>query len=113
MSGPGAMSRYLFATAYTGEDGVKELGAVEPYRFRELSDTRTHTVTDGDTLFSLAGLYYSAIPRGCGLWWAIADFQPEPIIDGTQELETGRVLYIPSERVILNEILGEARRRTA
>ena len=112
MSGPGAMSRYLFATA-SEVDGVAELGDVEPYGYRVHADTVEHVVAEGDSLFTLAGRYYADVPRGCGLWWAIADFQPEPIVDATLALTVGSTIHIPSERVVLNEILGEGRRRTA
>jgi hypothetical protein len=49
--------------------------------------------------------------RACGFWWAIADFQPDPILDPTLELEPGRQLVIMSLRVLTDVILGEARRR--
>ena len=51
------------------------------------------------------------MPRGCGFWWAIADFQPDPIVDPTLELEVGRTTFIPSERVLTDVILGPGRRR--
>jgi hypothetical protein len=41
----------------------------------------------------------------------IADFQPDPIVDPTLELELGRRLFIPSLRVLTDVILGEERRR--
>ena len=50
------------------------------------------------------------MPRGCGFWWAIADFQPDPIVDPTLELEVGRTIFIPSERVLTDVILGAGRR---
>ena len=51
------------------------------------------------------------MPRGCGFWWAIADFQPDPIVDPTLDLEPGRRLVVPSLRVLTDVILGEQRRR--
>jgi hypothetical protein len=65
----------------------------------------------GDTLFDLAGQYFAPLPRACGFWWAIADFQPDPIIDPTLQLDVGRQLLIPSVRVLTDVILGEQRRR--
>ena len=82
-----------------------------PYAIHEHPDTRTHVVAQGDTLFDLAGQYFAPLPRACGFWWAIADFQPDPIIDPTLQLDVGRQLLIPSVRVLTDVILGERRRR--
>jgi hypothetical protein len=62
-------------------------------------------------LFDLAGQYFTPLPRACGFWWAIADFQPDPIIDPTLQLDVGRQLLIPSVRALTDVILGEQRRR--
>ncbi len=83
----------------------------EAFRFRPFSDTREHVVRQGDTLFTLAGQYFAPIPRACGLWWIIADFQPDPIHDPTLDLEVGRVLLVPSHRTLTEEIFSERRRR--
>lgn len=85
----------------------------EPYRFAEFPDTTEHVVREGDTLFTIAGHYYKSLPRGCGLWWVIADFQPDPIHDPTLELDVGRVLLIPSIRTLTEEIFSERRRRAS
>jgi hypothetical protein len=68
-------------------------------------------VVQGDTLWGLAGRYFAPLNRACGYWWVIADFQPDPIIDPTLGLEEGRVLFIPSRRVLTDVILAQARRR--
>lgn len=104
-------SRHSFTAAVRDEAGRLFLTEREPFLFREYSDTRTHTVAQGDTLFGLAGRYFAPLPRACGFWWAIADFQVDPIIDPTVELELGRHLLIPSLRVLTDVILGEQRRR--
>jgi hypothetical protein len=104
-------SRYSFTLGVRDEQGCLLLTEREPYRFREHADTRVHVVAQGDTLFDLAGRYFAPLPRACGFWWAIADFQPDPIIDPTLELEPGRRLFIPSLRVLTDVILGEQRRR--
>jgi ribosomal protein S18 acetylase RimI-like enzyme len=70
-------------------------------------------VAQGESLFDLAGRYFAPLPRACGFWWAIADFQQDPIIDPTLELEVGRRLLIPSVRVLTDVILSERRRRDA
>jgi len=108
---PGEISRHLLTDGITDEDtNDLFLAPREPYRFRNLSDTRTHEVRQGDTLFTLAGTFFAPTPRACGLWWVIADFQPDPVFDPTLELTPGVVLYIPSLRTVLEKVLSEERR---
>lgn len=108
---PRRHSRYSLAYATQDADGDLVLYGDEPYRHRDFPDNTEHIVRQGDTLFTLAGAYFSKMPRGCGLWWVIADFQPTPIHDPTVELEPGRVLIIPSVRTLNEEIFSERRRR--
>ncbi len=108
---PLAGSRHSFTLGVRDDGGRIFLTEREPYRFQEHTDTRVHVVAQGDTLFALAGRYFAPLPRACGFWWAIADFQPDPVIDPTLELEPGRRLFIPSLRVLTDVILGEQRRR--
>jgi hypothetical protein len=68
-------------------------------------------VVDGDSLFDLAGRYFAPLPRACGYWWAIADYQPDPILDPTLALETARAIVVPATRVLTDVILAESRRR--
>jgi hypothetical protein len=107
---PNRFSRHRFTTANV-IDSRLVLDARMPFGFQVLDDTRLHTVVEGDTLHTLAGQYFPNIPRGCGLWWVIADFQPNPIIDPTIALVAGSQLAIPSERTVNDLILNEARRR--
>ncbi len=92
---PRTFSRYGQCLGVRDELGRLHLTDREPLRFRALPDTRVHVVAEGDTLFSLAGKYFEPLPRACGLWWVIADFQPDPIHDPTLALEGGRTIYIP------------------
>ena len=112
---PQTGSRFGFCLGVLDERGRRFLTEREPYRYRPLPDNRAHRVVDGDTLFDLAGRYFAPLPRACGFWWAIADFQPSDgaIVDPTLDLEVGRTIYIPSVRVLTDIILGESRRRTA
>lgn len=109
---PRINSRYTFTSAVTTEDDELVLYGEEPYRYRELADTRQHVVRQGETLFTLADRYFRGVERPAGLWWVIADFQPDPIHDPTLELTVGRVIAIPSLRTVQEEILSERRRRT-
>lgn len=104
-------SRHSFTFGVRDDAGILFLTEREPFGFQEYSDARQHIVAQGDSLFGLAGGYFAPLPRACGFWWAIADFQPDPIIDATLELELGRRLFIPSTRALTDVILGEQRRR--
>lgn len=112
---PRKYSRHLFclgikdADANDSEDAL-QLTEREPFPYRDLSDTAQHLVREGETLHTIAGRYYSDIPGGARLWWVIADFQPDPIHDPTLKLDTGRTLFIPSVRTVLELIFSETRR---
>lgn len=108
---PRTGSRHSFTLGLRDELGGLFLTEREPYGFHEHTDTREHVVAQGDTLFDLAGRYFAGLPRACGFWWVIADFQPDPIVDPTLELEAGRRLFVPSLRVLTDVVLGEQRRR--
>ena len=110
---PRTGSRHTFTLGVRDEAGRVFLTEREPYGYQAHTDNRTHAVAQGDTLFSLAGRYFAPLPRACGFWWVIADFQPDPIIDPTLELTVGRQLFVPSRRVLTDVILGEQRRRQA
>lgn len=106
---PRVNSRYTFCRAYTDESGARVLTDPVPYRFRPFSDNRFHTVTSEDSLFTLAAKYFKRYPRANGLYWIIADFQPDPIHDVTLRLEEGRLLVIPSDRTVQEEIFSNKR----
>jgi len=110
---PRRFSRYTFSSAVIDDEERLFLTEREPFRFRALPDNRQHVVKEGETLFSLAGRYFAPLPRPAGLWWVIADFQPDPIHDPTVALEPGRVLVIPSVRTVLEEVFSERRREEA
>ena len=103
---PHVGSRFSFSTALEDDAGRLYLTGREPYRFTEHPDTRVHRVVDGDSLFTLAGRYFEPLPRACGYWWAIADFQPAPVLDPTLMLEPGSALYIMSLRVLTDVVLA-------
>lgn len=108
---PRKQSRYTFCFGYRDADGDFVLSDPEPYRYRELVDTRLVRISQGETIFSVAGREFGTFStRPAGLWWIIADFQPEPIHDPTLELPPGTMLYIPSDRTIAEEIFSEVRR---
>lgn len=103
-------SRHTFTAALKLPDGRRYLTARAPFRYRDLPDNRTHVVVEGDTLQTVAARYFADMTRPAGLWWVVADFQPDPVFDPTIRLGVGRVLVIPSLRTVIDLIFAEGRR---
>jgi len=107
---PRLNSRHEFTSAIEA-NGVRVLTRRVPFRFQDLNDNVQHLVSAGESLFTIAGRYFKGVTeRPSGLWWIIADFQPNPIHDPTLELEEGTVLFVPSERTVREEIFNPKRR---
>jgi hypothetical protein len=104
------MSRYAYCwnkTLSTGELRKLPRGF---FYFQKFSDTVEHICTEGETLFNLAAMYYrEAFPYANLMYWAIADFQPIPIIDATVVFKAGQVVYIPSIQTINLQIMNPTR----
>lgn len=109
---PRVNSRYTFTLAVSEEEDVDTLFLTErePFGFRVLNDNVTHQIAEGETLWTLAARFYSGVNRPASLWWVIADFQPDPIIDPTIKLEIGATIVIPSLRTVVEDVLSETRR---
>ena len=113
---PSEVSRYLFADELELDgdeqipDGTLMWDLPEPVNALNLPDDIKHTVSEGETLFTLAAKYYSSVQRPSGLYWVIADYQKPPISDPVLALEAGRILKIPSLRTLQEIILTEERR---
>jgi hypothetical protein len=110
---PKTLSRHIFSFGIRDPDLNFMLSDREPFRFRDRRDNIVHTARRGDTLFTLAGSFYRSIDpdRACGLWWILADYQPDPVVDPTVKLAVGVLIYAPSPRVVIQEIFSESRRR--
>jgi hypothetical protein len=106
---PRINSRYQFCTGLADSSGRLFLSEREPFRFQELDDNIQHQVTGGESLWALAAKYYGDLPDPDQLWWIIADFQPDPILDPTIALLAGQTLLIPSVRTVRELIFSEAR----
>lgn len=106
---PRQFSRHSFSRAVTDVTGAIVLTDPVPFRFVARPDNRLVTVHGGDTVFSIAAREFRGYPRPDGLWWIIADFQPDPIHDPTLRIEDGSILVIPSNRTIEEEIFAQSR----
>ena len=106
---PFELSRHTFTEGRINASGRFFLTGRIPYQYRQLSDNITVLAKQGDTLFSLAGRHFKPLLRPCGLWWVIADFQPQPIHDPTIQLAAGSAVIIPSTRTVEEEIFSPRR----
>lgn len=109
---PRARSRHLYTLAFRNtndQDDPLLLTDRVRFFFRDLPDNVQHRVTEGDTLFNLAQRYYASVERAAGLWWVIADFQPDPIHDPTLMLEPGEIIVVPSLRTVLSDLFNPNR----
>lgn len=89
-------SRWAHVAAVHDPDGRVVVPSRPPLAFRVRPDTRRHVVEAEDTLASLAARYFAPLPRACGYWWALAEFQEPPLLDPLAPLVPGRDLLIPS-----------------
>jgi len=104
-------SRYRFNVEYEDNAGNGFLDEREPFRFQDVLDNRFHTVIDGDTWWGLAAMYLQGIPRACGMWWLLCEYQPTPVIDPTIRLKPGAVVVVPPMRLVRMEVFNSERRR--
>ncbi len=106
---PRLYSRYQFCVGYPDPTtGALTLTDRVPFRFAPFPDNIQHPVKVGDTLRTIAQRYYAALSQAPNLWWVIADFQPNPIIDPTIQLEVGSVLQVPSLKTVQAEVFNVA-----
>jgi len=112
---PSDTSRYLFTDELELDgdeqipDGTLMWDLPEPVNNLNLPDDIEHTVSEGETLFTLAAKYFSTLSRPSGLFWVLADYQSPPIGDPLLPLPPGSVLKIPSIRTLQEVILSEER----
>ena len=79
----------------------------KPFRYdAKLLGTKKHRVVKGDNLWTLAFKFYDPIPNAEHLYFVICEFQPDPILDPSLDLEVNRILHIPSPRVVQEKVLG-------
>ena len=110
-------SRYYRALEYTDDvtrtGGSRTLLAFRiPFPYVEHAGNRVYTVRQGDSLASVAfkefGDFGSSFDgfSSSRLYWAIADFQPIPILDPFIVLQEGQRIVIPAAELLRNQIIG-------
>ena len=104
------VSRYKYCQSWYDADRNVFLDARRAFRFQSLPDNVSYLTKVGETLFTIAGRHFAPLERAAGLWWVIADFQPNPIHDPTIVLEPGTVLVLPSVATLYREIFSSARK---
>lgn len=102
-------SRHTYTQAWLDSGGRQFLDDREPFGYRALADNTTHVVKEGESIFTIAGHHFRPHPRPAGLWWIIADFQPNPVHDPTLQLAPGSVLVLPSLQTVKMLIFTDAR----
>ena len=105
---PRKNSRYQFCLAVR-RTGKLFLSTPVPFRFEEHADTVIHYTTEGQTIDQIAEYYYG--DNGWRYWWAIAQFQPNPIVDPTLSFQANTEILIPSKRVLTQIIQNPDRRK--
>ena len=108
---PTKHSRYEFTLGVQGADGRTRLTPRTRFGYRKFDDNILHAVSDGDTWFNIAGLYYEDLDiRPERFFFAVCDFQPTPVIDPTVSPEAGTTVVVPSVRTMQDEVLHQRRR---
>jgi nucleoid-associated protein YgaU len=100
-------SRYARSLVIVGQDEVQRLTV--PARVRgPRPDDITHAVRDGDTLESIAATYYAGLTSFPAdlLYWAIGEYQDEPIMDPFLRLTAGSTLRLPSRNALQETAIG-------
>ena len=104
-------SRYMLGNLFRRESDNAIYTELRPrLSFEDRDDVIMYEIQAGDTLFSIAQRAYSQgqSEDAAHFWWAIADFQPEPINDPTIALVPGEYLLIPSLDFIRLKLNGDA-----
>jgi hypothetical protein len=99
-------SRYRLSQVIRKSDGTLYLTERSTLSFANVEGVITHKVIEGDTLENLAERYYQGLVSASSYWWAIADFQPDPIADNTVGLTPGSFVMIPPSNLIQDVLLG-------
>lgn len=104
-------SRHSYCQIWQQDDGKSFIDRRVPFGYRAFRDNKVHVVKEGESIFTVAGHHFAPHPRAAGLWWVIADFQPNPIHDPTVQLSPGTALIVPSLQNVTVVIFDDEQRR--
>ena len=99
-------SRYMLATIIKDANARLKLSLRAKLSYNPGDGDVVHEIAPGDTLWNLAVQYFQGVPYAATLWWAIADYQPEPILDPTITLTPGDLIVIPSPILVQDALAG-------
>ena len=114
-----AMTGYLswlgrHGELYCNHLGETHLTITERLPYVDYDDVITHICKKGECLLDVAVYYYKdRVDRPADCWEIIANYQDDPIIDGSVPLTAGRVILIPPQSYIQEVALGMALREAA
>lgn len=100
------ISRYRMSTLVKDAQDRLKLSLRARLEYDQEDEDIIHEIAPGDTLWTLAAQYFDGMPYSHTLWWAIADYQPDPIIDPTVQLEPGELIVIPSPVLVQDALSG-------
>lgn len=100
------LSRFRCAELIRTDDGYLHWDLRRTLEYLGHEDDIAHEVQPDDTWHSLAYKFYGTEFGGANLWWVIADYQPEPVLDPTVLPTPGDIVMIPAPSIIQDFILS-------
>lgn len=94
--------------AYVNNAGEIHITLPERLPHVERDDTVVHVCSEGEYLQQIAIQHYKdRIPNAVDCWEIIAQFQEDPIVDGSMPLRANQIILIPSVGYIHEVALGD------
>ena len=104
-------SRYFMTLGATRiSDGLSFIMDREPITFQPRSDNKRVIARVGDTWWSLAATYLGSLQNPEQFYWAICDYQPNPITDPMVPPTPGTIVFIPDEDYFISVYFSDSRR---
>lgn len=100
------LSRYRCAELIRTDAGKLKWDLRRRLEYMGHDDDIAYEVQPGDTWHILAYKFYGDEFGGADLWWVIADYQPEPVLDPTVMPTVGDILMIPAPNIVQDFILS-------